>query len=243
LGTIATIVPEDQLFRLDANDLLAVQETGRQICQLIPSWDALFLCPCTSLPVEEFFLSSFQRWVDSFTLNSLSQLGFVHAVYDARRSDPSHTPSVFFFAGGGTNGAVASFSAYTSAKIHLIKMTELLAFENPSTRFCIVGPGWTMTKAHKEVLENVVPDHPKYREVADFLADSSKGTPLSDVFGCIEWLRAQTPKLVSGRNFSVRDDSWRGENTEILKKLLASSTHAYKLRRSNNSDVPLSLQP
>ena len=37
---------------------------------------------------------------------------------------------VVFFSGAGSNCAVDKLSAYTSAKIHLVKMVELLDFEN-----------------------------------------------------------------------------------------------------------------
>ena len=57
-----------------------------------------------------------------------------------------------FFAGGGTNGAVEHYSAYTISKIASIKVCELLAAEYPEHVFFALGPGWVDTKIHEQTL-------------------------------------------------------------------------------------------
>jgi NAD(P)-dependent dehydrogenase (short-subunit alcohol dehydrogenase family) len=214
----------------------SIDEASESLLDEIKDWDILISCPCIPQPLVPFFESKIEEWEKSFYLNSLAQLRFLYRVYHARnKSTKVRCPLVLFFAGGGTNGPVQSFSAYTSAKIHLIKMFELMAYEEKSTKFSIIGPGWTYTKAHYETLRHCSPDSAKFKECVEFLSDPSNGTPLIDIFNCIEWIDSQEIDAVSGRNFSVVNDEWKGciGKDRLINELL-SDPDMYKLRRCGN---------
>ena len=193
-------------------------------------WDVFISCVGHPLPVVSFFESDFLEWADSVNTNALAQLHALHALYPFRNRKIS---DVILFAGGGMNGAVKDFSAYTVSKIMLAKMCEFLDAENKDLNIFIVGPGWTKTKIHKTILKDKRTSKGKVLETKEFLK-AKAGTSLNDIFESIEWLRAQGKGIVSGRNFSIVYDPWRKEKRANLVKALINDANMYKLRRQGN---------
>lgn len=228
-------IPTAKLIQCDLSDSASFAKAVDEINKL-DNWDLFISCPCDPLPLKSFYESDISQWCASFDLNSIAQLRFLHGIYRSIRRDI--IPTVMFFAGGGTNNAVENFSAYTSAKIHLTKMMELLAYEDQSTRYLILGPGWTDTKTHQITLANTPVGSKKHNEVNEFLKNPKDGTPLIDIYKCLRWLMTLDPKIVSGRNFSVVHDFWRVEYQALLEKVLASDANFYKLRRYGNNRFP-----
>lgn len=211
-------------------------ESAINVINKTMQWDLFISCPCDPLPLKAFYQSDMDQWQASFEVNSIMQLRFLHGIYSSIRKDP--IPTVMFFAGGGSNGAVENFSAYTSAKIHLTKMVELLAHEDESVRYLILGPGWTDTKTHQITLANTPVGSKKYNEVDNFIKNPANGTPLIDIYECLRWLMTLSPKIVSGRNFSVVHDLWRVEYQNLLSEILLNDSNFYKLRRFGNDRLP-----
>ena len=129
---------------LDLFEKLSIKEFLGIIKNKNIHWDKILFCPCQPYPYKSFFECDFEEWNESFNLNTIKQLELLHNLYQFRKINSK----VVFFAGGGSNSAVDKFSAYTSAKIHLTKMVELLDFENKDISFSILGPGWVKTKNH-----------------------------------------------------------------------------------------------
>ena len=228
-------IPGIRLVYCDFEDGNCIDRAAEDIMSESSLWDILISCPCTPKPLKPFMESDIDEWEDSFYLNSLGQLRFLHRVYEKRNIRVTHRkPMALFFAGGGTNGPVDSFSAYTSAKIHLIKMFELLAHEDKTTKYTIIGPGWTYTKAHYETMKHCPIDSKKYNECKEFMSDHTNGTPLVDIYNCISWIDCQELKVVSGRNFSVVNDEWRESTRDKLALKLEEDDNMYKLRRHGN---------
>jgi len=65
----------------------------------------------------------------------------------------------------------------------------------------------------------------------DFLA--TDGTPMGDIYDCIEWGVAQDRAVIGGRNISVVHDPWRNGG-QALAAALAADDNLYKLRRAGN---------
>jgi NAD(P)-dependent dehydrogenase (short-subunit alcohol dehydrogenase family) len=156
----------------------------------------------------------------------------LHNLYNYRNR--SEISSAVFFAGPGVNNAVLNYSAYAVSKTVLIKMCELIDFENGDLNIFIVGPGWTKTKMHYETInekEENVGDN--YEKTVAFMKHN-EGTSMDDIFYCINWLRDQNREISSGRNFSVVYDKWKGKESEKLAAALKSDINMYKLRRFKN---------
>jgi NAD(P)-dependent dehydrogenase (short-subunit alcohol dehydrogenase family) len=226
-------LPGAVLHQCDISIPNSIQESLSNLPNAL-NWDIFISLPCNPLPLSSFFESSINQWVESFMINSLRQLEFLHGIYPYRNKE-STVPTIVFTAGGGTNNAVEDFSAYTSAKIHLIKMMELLALEDQDSKYIIIGPGWTNTKTHLITLQNTSINSKKHNEVASFLANPSKGTTYDEIIRCLDWIYLQPREIVSGRNFSVVHDNWEGEISKNLISLLSEDKNMYKLRRHGNS--------
>ena len=201
--------------------------------QIVPFWDNLIFATGSQEPLGDFIDLDFDAWQKGFEVNSLNQLRILHKLLPKRKigSIPSRYPSVLFFAGGGTNGSVTHYSAYTLAKIALIKMCEILDSELKDTKFSIVGPGWVKTKIHLPTLNDLgkksKENHMKTKE----MLEGDLCTPIEDVVNSCNWILNTNSRLVSGRNFSSLNDFW---GSDLLLKVLEQQPSMYKLRRYRN---------
>lgn len=220
------------LFYCDLSDKKSLAKLMKGFKALALKWDVFISCAGTPLPLQSFFACDFEEWSASVHVNAIEQLRLLHEFYPLRNRI-TKTTDVVLFAGGGVNNAVINFSAYTIAKIMLIKMCEYLDAENEDLNIFIVGPGWTKTKIHQLVLANLDRTDKRYAETVDFI-NHKPGTSLNDVYDSIQWLCRQGKRVASGRNFSIVNDQWKGKLSGKLAKQLRSDANMYKLRRQGN---------
>jgi len=194
-------------------------------------WDTFISCPCNPLPLKAFFECDFDEWSNSVHINAIEQLRILHRLWPFRNK--GHVSDVIFFAGGGMNNAVINFSAYTISKLMLAKMCEFIDAENEDLNIFIVGPGWTKTKTHNLILENIDRNDERYHKTVDFMKNK-EGTTINDIYSCIKWLCERGKKVASGRNFSVVNDKWKGNLNKRLENELKSDINMYKMRRYKN---------
>jgi NAD(P)-dependent dehydrogenase (short-subunit alcohol dehydrogenase family) len=204
----------------------SVDDAAASLREACPDWDVLALCAGTMEPIGPFSAVAFDEWNRSFDVNFTNQLRFLHRLLPARRSREGR-PTVLLFAGGGVNGAPINTSAYTIAKIALVKACELLDAEMPDACFAIVGPGWVRTKIHEETLRAGPRAGSNLDRTTERLA-SDRFTPMQDVLECCDWIVSSPREIVGGRNISVVDDPWREAS---LAEALRAEPGAYKLRR------------
>jgi NAD(P)-dependent dehydrogenase (short-subunit alcohol dehydrogenase family) len=222
--------------RCDVLDNASVEMAVKRLTSECDKWDVLIVAHGTQIPVGLFEQVKFEEWVDSVNINAISQFKIVHGLLPSRNITATNGPIVLFFAGGGTNGPVPYYSAYTLSKISLIKFCELLDSEMPDTRFSIIGPGWVRTKIHNETLkageENAGNN---FNETQRRFYENKFNASYDDVISSLEWVIAQPKNVVSGRNFSVVRDAWGNEK---LSKELVANQDMYKLRRFRNEWKP-----
>ncbi len=226
----------DHIVRLALDDEKSIDDFVRFLKEKNICWNKALFCASQPFPYRSFFGGAFDEWSNSFNVNTIYCLELLHRIYDFRAS----TSKVMFFAGGGSNSAVSNFSAYTSAKIHLIKMTELLDYENPDMTFSILGPGWVNTKNHLLALKHANVNSEKYKTTKEFLESPKGDTPICDVIKSINWIFSQDKEIVGGRNFSTAYDPWdtKDPKNKYLKEKLLNDFNMYKLRRKGNSIFP-----
>lgn len=223
-------------FFLDLFDETSLDNFINDLAQKNIRWNRVLFCPCQPYPYKSFFKTKFSDWQNSFILNSINQLKILHKLYSLR----SKEAKVLFFAGAGTNGPVDQFSAYCSAKVHLIKMVELLDFENKDISFSILGPGWVNTKTHLLALEHSEINSEKYNKTKEFIENPVGETPIAEVIRSINWIFDQKKSVVGGRNFATAYDPWMKEspNYQAFISKLIEDKNMYKLRRYGNEFFP-----
>ena len=199
-----------------------------KITKDVLEWDSLYILQASMNPIGCLTNIDMKLWEDSIKLNFINQIKIIQYLLNTRTKN--NTPTVVTFAGGGTNGAVKDFSAYTISKIALIKMMELLYEEFSDTKFTCIGPGWVNTKIHNETIlaKDLAKD--AYSQTIKHI-QNNEFTKMHDVINCLMWIQGSSKEEVSGRNFSVVHDKWGDK--ELTKKLLSDS-NMYKLRREGN---------
>ena len=196
-------------------------------------WDVLTIGVGDQKPVGAFADVNFEDWANSLNSNFVGQMEIIHKLLPMCNQNAPNAlvdPLCILFAGGGTNGPVVNYSAYTISKIASIKMVELLDAEIQGVSFTIVGPGWVKTKIHDATLESS-------REMAGDNYEKTKEmlrgdlcNPMERVVQCCDWLIQQNSLLVSGRNFSVVHDPWDRESIYSI----VDDPDIFKLRRHGN---------
>lgn len=204
-----------RLLYCDASDKKSIPDFAAKFKKLNLKWDIFISCIGDLLPAEAFLRANFEEWIASVHLNSLNQLKILHTLAPFRNK----SAKVIFFAGGGVNNAVVDLSAYTIAKIILVKMCEFLDAEDGSTSYFTVGPGFVKTKIHDAVSST------------KYFFRTKKGITMDDLYGKLIWLLQQPKSIVGGRNFSLKDDPFKKEG---LVSELSKDKDMYKLRRHKN---------
>ena len=192
-------------------------------------WDRLICSIGTLAPAQDFFEADFDQWQESVLINALGPLRLVHGLYPLAVKKAQ----IIFFAGGAANGAVKHMSAYAISKIMLTKMSEFIDAEYPHVHVSIIGPGWTLTKIHEDILKSKNASKQKLLQTKQDMKHKPS-TSLSDIDACIEWVCGQPKSLTSGRNFSVVYDPWRLNKRQTLVEALKKDANMYKLRRHGN---------
>jgi len=219
------------IFECDLTSKTSVDNVCSELVENVEDWDVLVLAPGLQDPVNLFLDCNIDEWFESIDVNFKNQVRIVYRLLKNRNPSLNSSPTVLFFAGGGTNNATLRYSAYTVSKIALIKMVELLAAEILDVKFVIVGPGWVKTKIHNSTLKAGPSAGENYKRTIEQL-NSDRCTPMEKVVDCCNDLIAGPKNLLTGRNFSVVFDKW---GTEELHSLLSKHPDMYKLRRYGNN--------
>jgi NAD(P)-dependent dehydrogenase (short-subunit alcohol dehydrogenase family) len=193
-------------------------------------WNYLVICPGTMEPVGPFVDTDINAWSAAFEVNFIATMRTIHRLLPLRYSGEEEFPLVLLFAGGGTNSAPSSYSAYTISKIAMIKAIELLDAEVCDVRFTILGPGWVRTKIHEETLRANDKAPEALAETLRRLEENEFHT-ISRVVECVTWAMQAPRNVIGGRNFSVVHDDW---STPKLAFRLSADRNLYKLRRAGN---------
>ena len=217
------------LEKCDFSDPESIKEFVKSVADHKFKWDYLVICPGTMEPLGKFESVDIDMWCAGFEVNFLATMRVIHGLLPLRAQ--KGCPLVLLFAGGGTNSAPVAISAYTSAKIAMIKAVELLNAEVLDVRFTILGPGWVNTKIHSETLRAVSVVPANAAETNRRLNDNDFN-PMSRVVDCVDWVMKAPRDLVGGRNFSVVHDQWGTSNLELR---LRKDKEMFKLRRTGNN--------
>jgi len=191
-------------------------------------WDTIIFSVADMHPVSKFFSCKFEDWETSIDVNLVGQLRVLHALWKYA----GEKPNVVFFSGMGTNNAVVDQSAICASKIALMKMVELLTYENSNLNAFIIGPGFVNTKIHQSTLQAMDKNSESYLKVKKWMDEGTNSTPMEDIYNNIEWCIREGRDVCGGRNFSTVHDCWG--DPELADKLL-SDYNMYKLRRYGNN--------
>lgn len=202
-----------------------IHGVGRSEPVPVVQWDLVIVAIGQLSPIGNFFDVDQPDWFDNFNSNFFVPLRLL------RRLWPTHNPgaSICFFSGAGTSNSAKTYSAYSSSKIALFKMAELLDDECPDAKFFIIGPGMVRTKIQQQTLDA---GHAaaNYDRVKQFMetGDSFHGTGTSHqrIYDCLKWCMSVPKEVIGGRNVYVPDD-W----SESMARQMKDNPRLYKLRR------------
>ena len=214
-----------QIFDCDFSKRASIKSCIESISNSVSSIDILVIAAGTLRPVGDFFETNFDEWERCFQINFLGPFEFINGIVGS-----ADVKLTVVFAGGGINSAPLNYSSYTLSKVALTKGIELLAAENPGSKFVSLGTGWIKSPIHEQTLEAGVRAGSNLGETERRISTGNFGD-IKDVTRFIIWAMNAPSAAVSGRNFSLQNDNWgSGELTDQL----VSNQNLYKLRRNGN---------
>jgi len=186
-------------------------------------FDTIFFIHGTLEPIGRLADIDYSLWHHSFQINYLSIVNVLNRTLKRLKIGCK----IITLAGGGVNNAPDCFNAYISAKIALIKMTELLAAEYPRQLFFNLGPGWVDTPIHKQTLV-AGEKAPKAFEETKRRYKNKEFVSMQFVTNALLFLMDKADNSFSGRNFSVASGELKDLN---LSNILKNDPEKFKLRR------------
>ena len=218
-----------KVFYCDLRKNKSVDNVSKKISKF-GKWNSLVLAAGDQNPIGNILDINLDEFENSLKVNFINQIRFLRNLLNKREDKTKRSPSVLFFAGGGTNNATVNYMAYTLAKITSIKATELLDAEIKDTKFTILGPGWVKTKIHKATIDQPSNSGKNYKKTIQIFKKNNF-YPMSEVIKCCNWLINADRTLVGGRNFSSVFDPWDSKKINKIKK----DSNIFKLRRYGNN--------
>jgi NAD(P)-dependent dehydrogenase (short-subunit alcohol dehydrogenase family) len=215
------------LIYCDFSDQSSINACVSELLERDQSWRLLVISIGVLNPIGLFTNTNFSEWENSFRINFLNQIYFIHELL--KRSDLSLNRKIITFAGSGTNSAPKNFSAYTLSKIALIKSMELLSVEYPTLTFVSLGTGWMNTPIHNETLSVGEEAGQAFHDTVRRMMNQDFGSEQL-LLNFIDWVIEMPSESISGRNFSLQGDDW---NSKTFQDKLKDSKETYKLRRIN----------
>jgi NAD(P)-dependent dehydrogenase (short-subunit alcohol dehydrogenase family) len=215
-------------YKLDVTDPESIDDFIKHLKNQEYRWDIVIFSIGTLEPIGNFFDLDFNQWEQSYSTNFFGQLRVMHMVRKFAKSGAT----AIFFTGGAPSGVLQRFSAYSVAKIGLTKMVEYLDVEDNEIKYAIVGPGWVNTSIHKQTITAGDAAGENLKRTQLFLEEDKQGTPLDDIYDCINWIAGKSKKVTGGRNFSVVWDAWGNKSgSDELESNLIHDNNLFKIRR------------
>lgn len=223
-----TVEKTSNSFFCDFSEKNSIDECASTIIKKSSEIDLLVIAVGLLKPIGKYRDIDFEKWEEGFYTNCIGPLRFINKLLPCLRNQKN--PMVLTFAGGGINSSPERYSSYTLAKVALTKSMELLSTEEPEIRFVSLGTGWINTPIHNQTVSAgelagiVGPETNRRLQSNDFV-------DINEILKFVAWAYNEAPHTISGRNFSLKNDSWA--SSELNEKLQADS-NMYKLRRYGN---------
>jgi len=217
-------------FYCDFQNQESIDECCLDINEQVPGIDLLVIAVGLLEPIGSFINIDFDAWESCFYINCLGPLRFINKVLPQLNRQPNSM--VITFAGGGINSSPKQYSGYTLSKIALTKAMELLSSEEPKIKFISLGTGWVDTPIHQQTLNAGANAGSAYGETLRRY-ESKDFVDINKIMDFIKWAESESIEVMSGRNFSLRNDDW---SKNAFRNKLLESDDFYKLRRYGNDE-------
>ncbi|MBT3409049.1 SDR family NAD(P)-dependent oxidoreductase, partial [Candidatus Woesearchaeota archaeon] len=194
-----------KVFTCDFSDENSVTNAIKKIRETKIVFDLILNCVGILDPIGYFKNSNCEDWKKNIVINSLNPIYLIKEILSLQLN--KNKTNVIFFSGSGTNDPAINYSAYTSSKILLIKLTEILDAEYKNVIFTILGPGVVDTKIHQQTFRASAKAGENLDKLKEYYNNHDKFTSYNKIYDFIDWVIRNKKNIVGGRNFSILNDN------------------------------------
>ena len=170
--------------------------------------DALLNCAGTLAPIGEMARTDSEEWWHTLRVNLFgTYLMIKHAL---PLLEPSSTPRIINFAGGGAFNPFPNYSAYACSKAAVVRLTECLAQELAGRGVCVnaLAPGFVATPIHLATLE-AGPDRAGHEQYEVTVKGLESRLSAQAAIDCVRFLLSASSAGLTGKTISANFDPWR----------------------------------
>ena len=220
----------------DVSSWSSLQSIAESVAEVWSGCDALICCAGIVTPVGEAMKQNPELWARSLRTNLDGTFFTIRAFYDLLVRCEKRA-KVICFSGGGATGPRENFSAYSTAKAGVVRLTETLSLEWSGTNIDInaVAPGAVATRMTEAVIEAGL-EKAGEREFVDAhrqQQNSEDIEALTRVSELVSYLLSPASDGISGKLISAVWDPWR---SFCDKKTVMMDSDIFTLRRIVPSD-------
>ena len=219
-----------KIFYCDFLNQESIDRACLVVNKLVAGIDLLVVAVGILQPIGKFRNADFDSWESGFYINCLGPLRFINKLLPQLNSQPNSM--VITFAGGGINSSPERYSSYTLSKVALTNSMEILSTEEPDVKFISLGTGWIDTPIHNQTINAGANAGSAFFETLRRY-ESRDFVDMDKIIEFIKWADSESASVISGRNFSLRNDNW---STGALREKLLEDNDFYKLRRFGNDE-------
>jgi len=179
-------------------------------------------------PIGPIWENNFAFWEETIRVNLLAPAALCALVIPMMQKQGYG--KIVNLSGGGATGPRPYFSAYATAKVGLVRLTEVLAHETRSMHIDVncIAPG-VMATGMLEQIKAAGPDRAgtnEFAQVQQHSGDSTEG--MERAVKLTEFLVSEDSDGISGRLISAIWDPWEGLSS---RRELLDATDIFTLRR------------
>lgn len=213
----------------DVSEEIAAEEVVRKTIEKYSKIDVLVNCAGILGPIGRFDKNDWKKWKYTLDVNLFGTLLFIRKVipYMIKRK----YGKIINMSGGGSTTPWPNFTAYSTSKVAVVRLTENLAHEYKEFNIDInsIAPGTVNTRLLEQVLQAGENAGKEYYKRA-LTQKESGGTPRELAAELAVFLASSDSDGLTGKLISAPWDDWK--NFKQNKKISESSL--YTLRRIDN---------
>ena len=200
---------DHHFYRVDVSQFKEVQEFAKWCSEKIPEINGLVNCAGIYGPIGKIYQVDMKKFAEAIQINLLGTVYMCNVFSPLIKS--TSQKKIVNFSGGGAATPFANYSAYSTSKIAIVRLTENLSIELFDEGFDVncVAPGFVITRLHQQTIEAGPELATKNFYDSTKKQMDSGGVPAEKAVNLTAFLLSSESDGITGKFISAPWDPWQ----------------------------------